>query len=284
MKRLMPILILATLLNACNSDAQGKLKRYKVESGIIKYEISIAGKIMGGTLISGNGTEELYFKEYGAIELQKEESRQTTTIKMLGQESTETEHTFAMHKLDNSTSYTVDFDQKIIHRMEDMAMNAIINYHPDGDAEQAGSQMMKSMGGEKIGTGDVLGYECEIWLLSGVKQWIYKGVPLKLEATIMGITTTTTAVSAQFNVNVPSSRFKLPDFPIKDMESPFGGSMNNMGDDDMDDMIKEMQQMKKMSFAEWKKLAQQNDEEMKQKSDEELRQIYNMMQMMIKNQ
>ena len=286
MKRFIPILLLATLLSACNSNAQNKLKRYNTESGIVKYEIAISGKVMGST-ISGKGTEELYFKDYGAVEVQKVESSQTTTaMKMLGMKNTETEHTLTMYKLDKGTSYTVDFDQKVIHRMEDMAMNAIINFHPEGDAEQTGRQMMESMGGEKTGIGEVLGYECETWLLSGVKQWVYKGVPLKLEATIMGITTTTTAVSAQFDVNVPASHFKLPDFPIQKQESPFGGGMDDfeMDDTDTEDMKKEMQQMKNMSFTEWKKLVQQNDEEMRQKSDEELRQIYDMMQKMLKNQ
>lgn len=37
-----------------------------------------------------------------------------------------------------------------------------------------------------------------------------------------------------------------------------------------------------MSFTEWKKLVQKNDEEMEQMSDAELRRTYNMMQKMIK--
>jgi len=39
-------------------------------------------------------------------------------------------------------------------------------------------EMMKSMGGKKIGTDKVLVYTCEVWDMMGVNQCIYKGRPL----------------------------------------------------------------------------------------------------------
>ena len=51
---------------------------------------------------------------------------------------------------------------------------------------------------------------------------------------------------------------------------------------DMEDVKENMDALSKMSFNEWKKIAQKNDPEMAEMSDEELRQTYDMIQQMLK--
>jgi hypothetical protein len=234
---------------------------------------------MMGSTVSGGGTEKLFFKDWGAVELKEEESSQTTTIKIFGKGKTETENTHVINKLDNGESYLVDFEKKQIFASRNMAMDMTKEFKPDADAGKVGESMLKSMGGEKVGTEKFLGYNCDIWELSGGKQWLYKGLMLKLEMTMLGITTITEATSAKFNINVADKFFNLPDFPIQKEE---GYMDNEQYEDDMEDMDANMEQISKMSFSEWKKMAQANDEEMQQMSDEELRQTYDMMQKMIK--
>ncbi len=53
--------------------------------------------------------------------------------------------------------------------------------------KQTGKEMMIQMGGKKVGTDKVLGYPCDVWDLMGVKQCMYKGLPLKVESNIMGV-------------------------------------------------------------------------------------------------
>ena len=253
-----------------------KLKRYDVKSGIVKYKTTISGKVMGSK-IAGSGTEDLYFKNWGALELKEEQSSQTSTIKFFGKEKVEKTSTHTINKLDNGESFLADFETKIITAGRDPMMDLMKQNNTN--ASDVGKNMLESMGGEQIGTESVLGHTCEVWNIMGAKQWIYKGVLLKVEVTVLGIKTVTEATSAKFNVSVDDSNFNLPAFPIQQQE----GFMNNDEYDvDMDEMNDSMDKISKLSFKEWKKMATKNDPEMKEMSDEELRQTYDMIQKMIK--
>lgn len=254
------------------------LKRYDVKSGIITYEMTIKGDVIGSK-ITGNGTENLYFTDYGALELVEENSSQTTVANVFGNKSTNTTNTHTIAKLDNGTSYTVDFNQKKIYKQQDLAMELTKQFQPNADAGEAGKEMLKGIGGEKIGNETYKGYDCEIWEVMGVKQWIYKGVTLKSIGSIMGITTTKEATSIEFNVNVSDSNFKLPDYTIVEQDGLFEDVEI---DTDFEDLDKNLDQLKNMSFEDWKKFAQANDEEMINMSESELRETYDMIQKMIK--
>ncbi|WP_299105412.1 hypothetical protein [uncultured Winogradskyella sp.] len=139
--------------------------------------------------------------------------------------------------------------------------------------------MLKGIGGEKIGNETYKGYNCEIWEAMGVKQWIYKGVTLKSTGTMMGITTTKLATSIKLNTDVDKSNFELPDYTIVEQDGLFE---DEEIDTDYEDMDENLNKLKNMSFEEWKKYAQANDEEMATMSESELRETYDMIQKMIK--
>lgn len=280
MKNVILFLLVVNLFGSSNTIGQNKLKRYDVKSGVVEYTTTISGKVMGSTVI-GSGTEKLYFKDWGAVELKETESSQTSTTKIFGKEKTETDNTHTINKLDNGASYFVDFNKKQIYANQDMSMEMAKAFHPNGDAGEIGESMLESIGGKKIGTENFLGYSCEVWELSGGKQWIYKGVMLKMEMMTLGIKTVTEATRAKFDVSVADAHFKLPDFPVQKTE----GFMNNdeMNNEmDNHEMNEGMEIMKNLSFEEWKKMVFENDPEMKNMSDEELRQSYDMVQKMLK--
>jgi hypothetical protein len=81
---------------------------------------------------------------------------------------------------------------------------------------KSGKEMMKKMGGRMIGKDKVLGYSCDVWDLMGVKQCIYKGIPLKVESNIMGQKSTEIAVEAKFDLSLDTKDFKLPEYPLVD--------------------------------------------------------------------
>ncbi|AMC11208.1 hypothetical protein Lupro_08045 [Lutibacter profundi] len=276
MKKLNILLSLIIILTSCSGNSQNKLKRYDVKSGIVKYTSTISGKVLGGE-VKGSGTESLYFKNWGAVELKEEQATQTTTMKFFGRSKTEKNSTHVINKLNNGESYVVDFDKKIITVGRDVMMDMM--KQSNTDAGDAGKSMLESIGGKKIGNESFLGYNCEVWDIKGAKQWMYKGVPLKIDITVLGIRTLKEATSAKFNVSVADSNFKLPNFPIQKQE----GFMNNqVFEGEMDGMNDNMDQISKLSFEEWKKLATKDDSEMQEMSDEELHQTYNMIQKMIK--
>jgi hypothetical protein len=276
MKKISILLSIIVALVSCSGNSQNQLKRYEVKSGIVKYTTTISGKVLGGK-IAGSGTESLYFKNWGALELKEQESEQTTTMKFFGKEKVETSSSHTMSKLDNGESYVADFKTKTITANRDLGMDMM--KQSNKDAGEAGMNMLEAMGGKKVGDDSFLGYSCEIWDVMGAKNWIYKGVMLKMEVTMLGITTVTEATSAKFDVSVADSNFNLPDFPIQKME----GFMNNDEfNNELNEMDTNMENIQKLSFEEWKKMATKNDPEMKEMSDEELRQTYDMIQKMIK--
>ncbi len=276
MKKLSIILSLAVVLISCNGKSQNTLKRYNVKSGIVGYETIITGKVMGSK-ISGSGVEYLYFKNWGALELKETQSSQTTTIKFFGKEKIEKTSTHVINKLDNGESYLADLDKKTITVGRDPMMDLM--KQSNTNASDAGKNMLESMGGKKVGTESVLGHSCEIWDVMGAKQWIYKGVTLKMEVTVLGIKTVTEATNAKFDVSVADTNFKLPDYPIQQQE----GFMDNQEfEGEMGEMDNKMDELSKLSFEEWKAMATKNDPEMKEMSDEELHQTFDMIQKVIK--
>ena len=288
MKKFAMTLSIFFLLVSCGKSetekaVDSKYKRYDVESGIIKYKTTIKGKVMGST-ISGEGTSSLFFKDWGAKELKEEESKQTTEMNLFGEKTKQEEKNHSITKMDNGMVYTVDFDNKKINKMENMGMALMQNT----DVNKAGKEMLKTMGGKELGTEKFKGYDCEVWDLNGAKQYFYKGIPLKSEVEMMGITTVTEATSVKFDTKVSDSKFKLPDFEVVEIENAIGGEnidkiMNSDEfSDDMENMQENMDALSKMSFKEWKKIAQENDPEMAKMSDKELHQTYDMIQKMIK--
>ncbi|MBV1923256.1 MAG: hypothetical protein KUG68_04420 [Flavobacteriaceae bacterium] len=269
-------------LSLKDSNQEKQLKRYDIKSGIIKYNTSISGKVIAST-ITGSGTETRYFKEWGALELFEQESTTTTNTVIMGKEINETTSDHQMTKLDHGESYVVDFKNKTILQQKDLAMEMIKKMHPDKDAGEVGKSMLEGMGGKQIGKEVFLGYQCEIWDLMGVKQWMYKGVVLKSEANLMGITTITEATSATFNSTVPDSNFNLPNYKISKQESFIDNGDDYPDSFDSDEINEaDMEKLRNMSFEEWKTLVQKDDPEMKESSDEELRQIYSTIQFMVK--
>ncbi len=253
------------------------LKRYDVKSGIIKYKTTTSGKVMGSR-ISGSGTENVYFKNWGAVELVEINSHKTTTMKFFGKEKIKNKNTHTIYKLDNGKEYHVNFDKAEIFLSRDTAMELM--KETNSDVGHVGKFMLESMGGKKIGTENFLGYPCEIWDAMGSKQWIYKGVTLKIVSEMMGITTIKKAVEAHFNKTISNKHFELPNFPI--VKSPY------YVDDESYRKEKEIQnknlkKMGKMSFSEFKKEIRKRDPEAKEMTEKELRYAYDLMLKMANN-
>lgn len=263
------------------SEKQEKLlKRYQVKSGIVAYTSTMSGEVMG-SVITGSGTENLYFKDWGAVELREEKSKQSTNTNIFGQKNSQTTESHTLYKLDHGDSYQVNFDTKEITKQKDIAMEMMKDLFEDSDVGDVGRGMLENMGGKVIGNEKFLGYDCEIWEIMGAKQWIHKNVMLKLEMEVMGIKTLKEATSVKFNVKIPDKNLALPDYPIVEGE-------NYLDDEEykesMEEMNANMDKIGKMSFEDWKKMAlsDDDDDEMKNMSDEELRKTYDMMQQMIK--
>jgi len=288
MKKLVITLSFIFLFFSCKKSESENLvtnqyKRYDVESGMIEYKTTINGEVMGST-VSGEGTSSLYFKDWGAIELTEETSKETTEINFLGQKEKDITNDHAITKIENGMVYTVDFENKKINKIENISMELM----KGTDVNKIGKQMLETMGGKELENEKFKGYDCEVWDLNGNKQYFYKGIQLKSEIEMMGMTTITEATSVKFNTKISDDKFKLPDYEVVAVDTMMGEE--NMEDlinsdaysDDMQEVNENMDALSEMSFKEWKKMAQSNDPEMAEMSDKELRQTYDMMQQIIK--
>ena len=188
------------------------LKRYDVESGKIDYKMtSSTGNSM--FKIKKVGKKRVIFTNYGTRELIEENEISKTT--MSGRTEVVKRHEITY--MDESIIYTVDLKDKRITRTKNQSMQLMSAFAGGKSPKQLGEEALKAMGGKKLGTEKVLGYTCDIWEAMGIKQCIYKGIPLKIERNIMSQKSTEVATHIEFNIVLSDSDFKLPDYPIYDM-------------------------------------------------------------------
>ena len=190
-----------------------QMKMYDVESGKIEYGIKGSGEIMGQKMQT-IGKKRVIFDAYGAQNLTEENKIDKQTI--MGQKKVTKTHTMSYMK--KGMVYHVDFKAKRIMRMGNMAASMGALMGGGKNPKQSGEDMMKQMGGKKTGTDKVLGYACDVWDLMGTKQCIYKGIPLRVETNMMGIKNIEVATKAEFDISLSKDDFKLPDFPVYNMD------------------------------------------------------------------
>lgn len=196
MKKLLFIsLILSIVVSAQD------FKRYEFKSGKVVYQST-------GSM---TGSETMYFDNYGMLEVKNT----TATLEMMGiKQVTDTKVI-----MNNKWVYTIDNNSGKANKME----NPLYSMFPKGtDLEKVGEEMMKNMGGVKIGTETILGKDCDIWEIKKLmsKVWVWKSIPIKSEINMMGMKITQIATSVEVDINVSPDNFNLPEgVEFKDMGS-----------------------------------------------------------------
>ncbi|WP_319590530.1 hypothetical protein [uncultured Draconibacterium sp.] len=224
------IIILVLAIISLNGFAQ-EAKKYAIKSGYIKYELT------GNT----TGTKELWWDDYGLKSCEREKS--TTTTKMFGIKNTEEKDMCTV--LVKDKFWVADY-------IEGTGTNGTMPYYQDAqdfasemteqEQQDFADELLEQLGGKKLGTEKLGAYTCEVIKLMGAKSWIYKGVPLKTEAKIMGIEANENFVDFDPNTKVASSKFNPPtgvDFESiseQQQQQGLGGLMSAFGEmGDIDD-------------------------------------------------
>ena len=224
MRKIIQLSVVTLIGSSMLFASADKMEKYEIKSGKVVYDISTSGNVMGMVKIEMEGTKKITFNDNGLNEL-VEENKVTKEVAM-GQAKEDKSHTIQYMKDD--FIYSVDFKMKKITRIKNPAMDMMKMFGDKKSMKKTGEEMMKSMGGKKTGTDKVLGYTCEIWEMMGVKQCIYKGIPLRIESNIMGMKNMEIATKADFDISLNKDDFKLPDFPISDMQVGFPGAEMGM--------------------------------------------------------
>lgn len=201
-KKLFLILIPMTLYSITIGQ---DFKRYQFKSGKVVYKMSGIQ----------TGTETLYFDDYGRKEVHFNES----VIDMMGVKQKSNTQTI----MDGKYIYTIDKEKNTAQKMENPLYSM---FSDEDDLQKVGEDIMKKMGGKKVGTETINGKECEVWEVQkmGGKIWVWESISIKTVVNMMGMVITQEAESIEMDVDVSADLFKIPEgIEIKDL-----GTIENM--------------------------------------------------------
>lgn len=223
-----------------DSKAETKLENpyvnnYPFESVLIKYENkTIYGHEDGDPGITYTGTEELYIKGDNTLR---------NTTKQRPDEENEKVTLKGMKIITPEYEYLVDLQEKEAIKIENPHKYGKAQYEKltDEEKKQFHNRMEKrkviSMDllgvGQKTGTDTILGKTCDVYesgqkpsdgeyinkLVEGnmqpgyAKVWIWRdaGIPLKMVTEDMGSSSVTVATAVEENLDIPDSRFEIPE-------------------------------------------------------------------------
>lgn len=183
---------------------ENKVKTYQIKSGYVKY------KPLGKR---ESGVHEIWWDNYGKHV--REEKNITTTTKFFGKKEVSKEHTVTIIKGKNIWSANLEegTGTQSVNPMYDMVQDNM-GQMSESEQEQSANDLLKSLGGKKIGKENFMGYECEITKMWGSKVWMYKGIALKSESKMLGMKSGEEAVDFQPNAKVNPSKFE----PLADID------------------------------------------------------------------
>lgn len=194
MKLNFQLIIILLFVSTNVSLAQNNdFKRYSIKSAIVEYELS-------GMQI---GTAITYFDNYGM----QETTYESSVIDMFGV----TQEAETVNYLQGYWQYNLDLKTNTGTKTKNTVLESLVE-SSDGDLEQVGLDMFKSMGGKKVGAEEILGKLCDVWELTsmGTKVWVWKNIPLKSETKMMGMEIIRSATILQENVKIPSDKMEIP--------------------------------------------------------------------------
>jgi len=197
-------------------QAQNQAKKFGVKSGKIIMKLDGNAK----------GTKTIYFDDYG--DKYYEEEKSVTEINMFGvTDKSETDEVLIMNK---NQFWNIDRIKGENYTGTLMGYQMGKDYSQgltEADQKQLVDNIINSMGGQRLGEEDVLGYQCEKINVMGINMWLYKGITLKTEGNIMGVVTKETATSFDENISIPASKFEAPE-GLEFTETNISGGQNQM--------------------------------------------------------
>lgn len=222
------LILFLSLLLAIQVGAQQSAKRYALKSGKVEYKLS------GNT----TGTKTIYFSDYGNKYYEHEQSE--TITKMFGIEDRSETDKITIIKdghfwtIDNLTKKNYEGNVPYSKLSNEMVGNMT-----EPEQEKLADDILKSFGGQRLGKEKVLGYTCEKMSLIGSLIWIYKGISLKSESKVMGITANEVATIFEKDISVPASKFSPPSgmnfIDVTQQQKSMYSDMEDMYEEDEDE-------------------------------------------------
>jgi len=193
--RLKTLFLFFLMGNTLLFSASYHSKKFDVETGMVRFEISGGGHFTDDINISIKGEGVLRFRDWGVEALIEEnyEERTVGAVKNINK-------IHICEKFENKQRFDVDFEtEKILERPM-----------PKGNFEE---YYLKDM--VKNGQETIAGYTCDIWEGKGIRKCLYKGIPLLVENYLLGFYYQKKAVEVKLNITASPEKCALPDFPVE---------------------------------------------------------------------
>ena len=184
-------------------------KRYTIKSGIVEYKLSGMQE----------GTETLYFDQNGAREARHTDA----TSNFMGMK----QKVQNVYYIDGDWAYSYDVKTNTAMKIN---MKEMMNDADAKNLKEYGEKILKEMGGEKTGSKNILGKQCEVWSIPkfGSTTCVYKNsIPLEYSAHFNGMDMNSVAINLQENASVPQDKLTLPK-TAKITEMPNVAEMPNL--------------------------------------------------------
>lgn len=169
---------------------------FEIETGTVTYEISGAAELTPETNLSIKGSGRLRFKEWGDVRLEEENNIVLTTGAIKHKQKVK-----KFTKFTKDMVITVDYEnEQLLKRKKSIS---------DDNIDQTHSLA-------KNGQENVAGVLCDIWEGEGIKKCIYKGIVLKAESKVLGVSYLRVATKVAFDINTSSEKCNTPDYPTQE--------------------------------------------------------------------
>lgn len=188
------------------------VKYFQAKSGMVEYQLTGAR----------TGTETLYWDDWG----QRQARLTKASVTTMGFTQTTDDWVITLPDV----VYTIDMKTKTAMRA-DNPTTALAEGLGVEDLEEFGRRVSESMGMKRVGTDTVAGYACEVWRTEQLQSetCTHKGVPLRSQTDMMGLSTGFTATKVDLDARVDESRFKVPaDVTVSDAASIPPGLLDAM--------------------------------------------------------
>ncbi len=205
MKRIVGIILFVVLV--ASVYAQSEHQVYGIKSGYVEYELT------GSTV----GTKKLWWDNYG--NQSRTEINATTTTKMFGMKNEVVEN--SINIINNNTYWTIDLNENTgmtgSFGDDDASVTEDMT---EAEREEYSTQMMEAFGGEIKGQETIHGVVCDIYEVFGAQSWIYEGVSLKADVSVLGIENKEMSTKFEKNIAIDASQFIAPkDIEYIDMDA-----------------------------------------------------------------
>ena len=209
------ILIFVLILSWTALFGQQQGKYFFVKSGHIEYTL-------GG---NWSGTKSIWFDDYGM--LMRTHTQSTSTVSLAGITSTTTENKLEIRR--GKDIWVVDLLTNTGTKSDIAFQTGVGRNMTEGKSDEELHQMERKvitdMGATITGYETFLGKKCMTFNWGTTKFSQYKGIPLKSDVTQTGVLTLLEmATSFDENINVPASKFEIP----QNIEFQQGGGFSDL--------------------------------------------------------